>query len=311
MKPLRIAIIGFGKIAADQHVPSIAANPRLELVATVSRQGAGPAELPGFTSYQDLLAADLGLDAVAITTPPSVRYDIASACIDAGLHCLLEKPPTVTLSEIEDLACLAAGKQVNLFATWHAQHNPAVTAAAEALAGKRIASMQITWHEDVRKWHPGQQWIWEPGGFGVFDPGINAFSIATRIFPGSLFIREAELLYPEGKHAPIAAEIRFASPVADGELRCSLDWRRAEGEEWTIDVETSDGMRVKLGEGGSELEIDGESRASEGPNEYPDLYAKFVDLIDARRSLVDVTPLRLVSDAFLLGRRTSVEAFEG
>ena len=49
--------------------------------------------------------------------------------------------------------------------------------------------MEILWHEDVHKWHPGQQWIWEPGGFGVFDPGINAFSIATKIFPGGLFVQ--------------------------------------------------------------------------------------------------------------------------
>ncbi|HEX8215074.1 MAG TPA: gfo/Idh/MocA family oxidoreductase, partial [Allosphingosinicella sp.] len=182
--------------------------------------------------------------------------------------------------------------------------------AAEALAGKRIASMQITWHEDVRKWHPGQQWIWEPGGFGVFDPGINAFSIATKIFPGALFIREAELIYPDGKQTPIAAEIRFASPAADGELGCSLDWRRSEGEEWAIEIETSDGVRLKLSEGGSTLEIGAQSRVPEGTGEYPDLYRQFVDLIDARRSHVDVAPLRLVSDAFLLGRRTGVEPFE-
>lgn len=309
MKPLRIAIVGFGKIAADQHVPSIGAHPRLELVATVSRQGAGPAHLPSFASHRDLLAADLDLDAVAITTPPSVRYDIARDCIEAGLHCLLEKPPTVTLSEIEDLACLAAGKQVTLFTTWHAQHNPAVTAASEKLAGKRIAAMRITWHEDVRKWHPGQQWIWEPGGFGVFDPGINAFSIATKIFPGPFFIREAELGFPENRATPIAADIRFTSPVADGDLRCSLDWRRSEGEEWTIHVATTDGMNLTLSEGGSRMEIDGRSSVPEGPGEYPDIYRQFIDLIDARDSHVDVTPLRLVADAFLLAKRVQVEPF--
>ena len=43
MKPIRIAIIGYGKIADDQHVPSIAANPRFELVATSSRSGQGVA----------------------------------------------------------------------------------------------------------------------------------------------------------------------------------------------------------------------------------------------------------------------------
>lgn len=309
MRPLKIGIVGFGKIAGDQHVPAIAGHDRLELAATVSRQGNGPA--PTFTSHQEMLVAKLGIEAVAITTPPSVRYEIARDCIEAGLHVLLEKPPAVTLSEIEDLACLAAGKQVTLFTTWHAQQNPAVTAAAQALAGKQIASMQIVWHEDVRKWHPGQQWIWEPGGFGVFDPGINALSIISKIFPGSLFVREAQLAFPENAQTPIAAEIAFTSPVAEGPLRCSLDWRKTEGEEWTIALRTADGMALVLAEGGSKLIIDDEVRASEGPGEYPDIYRKFVDLIDARRSHVDVTPLRLVADAFLLARRSTVEAFTG
>ena len=301
MRPLRIAILGFGKIAADQHVPSIAAHPRLELVATSSRSGAGPP--PSFTDWRKLRAEVEGLEAVAITTPPSARYEIARECIEAGLHVLLEKPPTDTLSEIEDLACLAQGKQVSLFTTWHAQHNPAVAAAAEALAGKRIAQMDIYWHEDVRKWHPGQQWIWEPGGFGVFDPGINAFSIATRIFPGSLFVRSADLHFPENAQTPVAAEIEFASDIADGPLKCSLDWRRSEGEEWTIAIRTSDGTELRLEGGGSRLLIGGQEQVGHGPGEYPDIYREFVDLIDERRSHVDVAPLRLVADCLLVGRR--------
>jgi predicted dehydrogenase len=310
MRPLRIAIIGFGKIAADQHVPSISANPRLELAATVSRQGAGVLGLPSFTSHQELLAAGLELDGVAITTPPNVRYAIARDCIEAGLHCMLEKPPTVTLSEIEDLACLAEGRQVTLQTTWHSQHNPAVTAAAEALAGKRIRSMALTWHEDVRKWHPGQEWIFDAGGFGVFDPGINAFSILMKIFPGALFVREAELRFPENRQAPIAAEIDFASPVAEGPLHASLNFRHSGEEAWNIEIQTSDGGSIVLRKGGSELEVDGRSVAGEGPGEYSELYRQFVDLIDTRGSLVDVRPLRLVADAFMLGRRETVERFD-
>ncbi|CAN5211200.1 Gfo/Idh/MocA family oxidoreductase [soil metagenome] len=304
MKPIRIAIIGFGKIAADQHVPSIEANPRFELAASSSRSGKGPE--PAFTDWRELLKTVKSLDAVAITTPPRPRYEIARECLDAGLHVLLEKPPAATLSEIEDLACIAEARQRTLFATWHARHNPAVAAAAQALAGKRIKSMEILWHEDVRKWHPGQQWIWDAGGFGVFDPGINAFSIATAIFPGNLAVEEAALSVPEGAQTPIAADIVFGSPVADGPLTCSLDWRRSEGEEWTIRVETDEGHEVLLDNGGARLSIGGVVQSTPGPGEYPDIYRNFVDLIDLRRSDVDVRPLRLVADCLLVGSRKTV-----
>jgi predicted dehydrogenase len=305
MKPIRIAILGFGKIAEDQHVPAIAGNPRFELAASSSRSGNGPQ--PVFADWRELIRSVDDLEAVAVTTPPGPRYEIARECILAGLHCLLEKPPTAGLAEIADLDCLAQAEGVTLMTTWHAQHHSTVDAAAKALAGKRIKSMAIHWHEDVHKWHPGQAWIWEPGGFGVFDPGINAFSIATKIFPGGLFVREATLSVPQNAQTPIAADVRFFSPEADGPLTASLDWRRTEGEEWTIEIETSDGVHLRLEGGGSKLVLDGRSSEDDGPGEYPDIYRTFVDLIDERRSLVDVGPLRLVADCLLLGRRHEVE----
>jgi predicted dehydrogenase len=309
MQKIRIAIIGFGKIAADQHVPSIEANPRFDLVASSSRSGKGVAQV--FTDWRELIRSADGLGAVAVTTPPEPRYEIARECMLAGLHCLLEKPPTTGLSEVNDLACLAETEKVTLYTTWHARHHPAVAASAKALAGKRIESMQITWHEDVGKWHPGQKWVWEPGGFGVFDPGINAFSIATRVFPGSLFVKSAELYIPENAQTPIAAEVSFCSPVADGPLRASLDWRRTEGEEWTILVKASDGTEVRLADGGATLLLNGEKQAKSGIGEYPDIYREFVDLIDARGSNVDVAPLRLVADCLLAGRRHAVPPVHG
>ena len=171
--------------------------------------------------------------------------------------------------------------------------------------------MEVLWHEDVHKWHPGQQWIWEPGGFGVFDPGINALSIATRIFPGDLFVQSADLNVPANAQTPIAADIIFSSPEADGPLRASLDWRRTEGEEWTITIETSDGSTVRLENGGSKLVLDGKEQSDDGIGEYPDIYRVFADLIDERRSLVDVAPFRLVADCLLVGRRIAVEAVHG
>jgi predicted dehydrogenase len=308
MRPIRIGIIGYGKIATDQHEPSIRANPRFELAASSSRSGKGPK--PAFTDWREMLRSVDGLEAVAITTPPKPRYEIARECLAAGLHVLLEKPPCATLSEIEDLACLADAQQRTLFATWHARHNAAVRAAAQALAGQRIESMQIRWHEDVRKWHPGQTWIWEAGGFGVFDPGINALSIATAIFPGSLFIAGAKLSIPEGGQTPVAADIVLESPDSDGALTCSLDWRRSEGEEWTIRARTAAGSEVLLTEGGARLFLDGTEQPVSGIGEYPDIYRRFVELIDERRSDVDVRPLRLVADCLLVGSSQTVEPID-
>lgn len=305
MKPLRIAIIGYGKIAQDQHVPAIEANPRFDLAATMARTSDTHPGVPGFTDYQEMLKAIPDLDAVAITTPPAPRYQIARDCLDAGLHALLEKPPGQTLGEVAELVRVAAARERSLFATWHARFHPAVVAAAEKLKGKTVQSLEIVWHEDVRKWHPGQQWIWDPAGFGVFDPGINALSIATAILPERLLVRQAELIVPENKQMPIAAKLGFG-PGLSGDF----DWRHSGGEEWTIRVTTTDGMKLALRDGGEKLEIDGQPVASGGAGEYPSIYARFVDLIDGRASDCDVEPLRIVADAFLMGSRVKDEAFE-
>src|SRR5439155_1693908 len=142
MKPIKIAILGYGKIAEDQHVPSIRANPRFELVATSSRSGQG-----------------------------------------------VERPFT-------------------------------------------------DWRELIRSV--------EAAGFGVFDPGINAFSVITKIFPGAVFVKGAELQVPANAQAPIAANIELASPAADGALSVSFDFRWSDDEEWTIEIATTDGVNLRL-----------------------------------------------------------------
>src|SRR4051812_14731330 len=225
--PIRIAIIGYGKIAPDQHAPSIAADPRFELVAIGTTSGDPGLGLPCFAAPADMFREMSGrLDAVAICTPPIVRHAIARDALLAGYDVLLEKPPAATLGEIEHLERLAAEHGRTLYAAWHSQHAAAVPHAAEALRGQGVASLHISWLEDVRKWHPGQEWIWQPGGFGVFDPGINALSIATRILPMPLFVREATLLVPANRQAPIAASLVFEGDA----LRAEMDWRHGESE---------------------------------------------------------------------------------
>ena len=312
MTKQKIGIIGFGKIARDQHAPAIAASPSFELVG-VSNLGSGtaPDGVPGFASYAEMLKALPEMEAVAICTPPGPRRLIAADCLASGRNVLLEKPPAATVAEVRDIADRAkvAGKAA--FATYHAQHNAAVKLAAETLAGKTVQSLSVTWKEDIRRWHPGQDWILAAGGFGIFDPGINALSILTRILPQPIFIKSATLAFPANRHAPIAAGLVFSTGLAVNErLSATLDWRQTGPQIWQIEVQADDGMKLKLVNGGSQLEIDGQLPFAGPADEYSDIYRDFAALLAAGHSDVNSAPFQLVADAFMLGQRQQVEPFE-
>jgi Predicted dehydrogenases and related proteins len=307
----RIGIIGFGKIAQDQHLPAIRDNPNLELTAVASQRGLTPDEARHtFTDYREMLRDVPDLDAVAICTPPQVRHAIARDALEAGKHVLLEKPPAATLSELEDLRRIAGEMHKVVFTTWHAQYNRGVDVARDTLAGRTVRRLLVTWKEDVRHWHPGQQWIWQAGGFGVFDPGINALSIVTKIMPTPVFIRKADLQFPANRDAPIAANLSFSTGSEDADLQAVFDWRQTGPQTWDIEIDCVGGPLLKLSHGGSRLEVDGSLVVEEDSHEYPAIYRRFETLLAESRSEVDDAPFRLVADAFMIGRRVQVDAFE-
>jgi D-galactose 1-dehydrogenase len=256
-----------------------------------------------------MYAAVPELEAVAICTPPQVRHLYAREALAAGKHVMLEKPPAATLSELADLAHFADAQKRVLFTTWHSQYNAAVAATREALAGKVVRRLTVTWKEDVRRWHPGQAWIWTSGGFGVFDPGINALSIVSRIMPRPIFVRSAELSFPSNCDAPIAARLAFSTGEPGEELAAEFDWRQTGPQTWDMHIETGDGEKLDLTDGGAKLSRNGALVVEEKPSEYQQIYARFRDILDAGTSDVDVAPLRLVADAFLVGRRVETEPF--
>ena len=300
----KIAVVGLGKIATDQHLPCIAGNADFKLVAGVSRN-ATLENVPCFESLDDLISSGIAIDAVALCTPPSVRLAMARQALDAGYHVLIEKPPTPTLGEMFAMIDYAKAKTRVLYAAWHSRYNQAVDEARRRLAGKHLSKMKITWREDVKRWHPGQEWIWEPGGFGVFDPGINALSIATAILPDPIIVEAAELGVPSNRAAPLTASLRMRSGSAP--VSAEFDFLHQGPQQWDIVVDTDAGL-LTLREGGRVLEYEG-SIVEGIDQEYPRLYERFATLIVTRQSDVDARPLRLVADAFLLASRHGTPEF--
>ncbi len=305
--PLQLGLVGFGKIARDQHFPAIAATGGAELVAIASRN----AMAEGLRNYHDLdamLAAEPALDAIILCQPPEARFDAARMALNAGKHVFLEKPPGATVSEVEALIALAKARSVTLFASWHSRYAAAAPMAKAWIATHHITGVSILWKEDIRHWHPGQDWILQPGGFGVFDPGINALSILTEIIGEPVRLTSAVLETPANRQAPITAKLQLAT--ANGvPIAAEFDFLQTGPQSWDIIVEAGR-ETLTLSQGGNQLAINGIAQTVTAEAEYPTMYRHFVDLVGSGKSDVDLAPLQLVADAFLCGRTITTDPFE-
>jgi D-galactose 1-dehydrogenase len=297
-----ICLVGIGKIAVDQHVPAIGGSDDWELAATVSRAGSVDG-VPAFTDFDQMLQERPDIPVISLCLPPVPRYDYAAKAIVAGRHVMLEKPPGATLAEVNALADMAHAAGVSLYTTWHSRMAKGVAPAKAWLADKTVTGAHICWKEDVRRWHPGQDWVFAPGGMGVFDPGSNALSIITEILPMPIHLRSADLLFPENRDTPIAAQMQWTENVS-GEF----DWRQEGPQSWDITVETTAGT-LSLHDGGARLVIDGNEVEAGADREYPALYDRMAELIKTGASEVDLAPMIHVADALTLGKRVVVAPF--
>jgi predicted dehydrogenase len=111
MDKVRVGVIGCGYWGPNL-IRNFSACPLTELAAVCD---SSPERLEAVRSTQSHLEAtrsldellELGLDAVAIATPVSTHYPLASRCLEAGLHVLVEKPLASSSREAEALVELA------------------------------------------------------------------------------------------------------------------------------------------------------------------------------------------------------------
>lgn len=89
---MRLALVGMGKIARDQHLRALAEDRRFELVGCASPHHRYEG-VPNHPDVQSLLASVPDIDAVSICTPPQARYAVARYALEHGRHVMLEKPP--------------------------------------------------------------------------------------------------------------------------------------------------------------------------------------------------------------------------
>jgi predicted dehydrogenase len=145
----RIAVVGAGWWATATHLPALKANPRAEVAALCdpdpARLAAAAAAYGIATTYGDLdtmLAAE-GLDGAIIATPHATHHRLARACLERGLHVVVEKPLTLYARDARELAELAArqGRQLIVGYPWH--YAPHVLRARDALRSGELGAVEF------------------------------------------------------------------------------------------------------------------------------------------------------------------------
>jgi predicted dehydrogenase len=160
--PLRLGVVGCGRIAQVAHLPAIAKTEAITLAGVSDRspslaKGVGARYgVPGFTEVSDLLAQDI--EAVLIAVPDRFHLPVGTQALTAGKHILLEKPAASTSEQAAELARLAAGRGLKVQIGAMRRHDPGINYARRAVAGiGPVASVSCWYRVHARLRPPTEQ----------------------------------------------------------------------------------------------------------------------------------------------------------
>ncbi|MFM9025488.1 MAG: Gfo/Idh/MocA family protein [Planctomycetaceae bacterium] len=219
-RKLRMGIVGGGQgsFIGRVHVTAAVLDNRAALVAGAlssdpdrARASAADYDIDPARAYgsfaemfaaERALPADRRIDFVSITTPNHVHFPVAKAALEAGFHVVCDKPLTLTLSEAEELAALAAQKPLVFAVTHNYTGYPLVRQAREMILAGELGEIQAVRAEYIQGWlrtrleSEGQKqaaWRTDParsGAAGCFgDIGTHAYNLGrymTGLLPESI-----------------------------------------------------------------------------------------------------------------------------
>jgi predicted dehydrogenase len=195
--PLRGAIVGYGFISEQGHVPAyaMAGASQFEIVAVAdccaARRERAHEALPHariYESHEALLERERGrIDFVDVTTPPRDHARVARDALRRGLHVLCEKPLATTGEDARGMARQALKVGRVLFPCHNYKHAPVVKAVRQALDAGLVGRVRLVTLQTFRNTHAKgvQEWRrnWRrekqlSGGGIAMDHGSHTFYLA-------------------------------------------------------------------------------------------------------------------------------------
>mgnify|MGYP005846688681 CR=1 FL=1 len=143
-EPIRIGVIGVGNMG-QHHTRVLSMLKDVELVGisdiNVERglDTASKYRISFFENYQDLLQR---VDAVCVAVPTRLHHSVGMACLQAGVHILIEKPIAANIAEAESLVNAAAESRCILQVGHIERFNPAFQELSKVLKTEEILALE-------------------------------------------------------------------------------------------------------------------------------------------------------------------------
>ncbi|MFQ5666230.1 MAG: Gfo/Idh/MocA family protein [Candidatus Binatia bacterium] len=224
------AIIGFGNVAAQGHVPGWRARRDFRIVAVADtdpqRRTLAQRLLPGVRTYASgaaLLHAER-LDFVDIATPPALHAPAIVAAARAGLHVLCEKPLTTSLADYEAVRAAVRESGVVLHTVHNWKYSEGFRAARRCVAGGTLGRLKRISFDTARNGFAAGSADWRvraslAGGGILVDHGWHAFYL--------LLALAAE---PPRRISATLERRRYADAEVEDTARCTIDFPSLDAE---------------------------------------------------------------------------------
>jgi predicted dehydrogenase len=175
-KKLKIGIIGAGGVTQSKHLPAIWRLKTIwepvEVPAIVKRNkrdGQKVAEMYGchwYANYKDMLRHE-ELDGVIVAGPDDLHHEHTMACLESGLHVLVEKPITRSLVQSEEMCRTADARNLILMTVANKRYSPPYRRAKKLIVEGPVTNPALC----VAKFNLGYDYVWllEQGTIHIFD----------------------------------------------------------------------------------------------------------------------------------------------
>ena len=178
-------------------------------------------DAPAYETHREMLAEHLDeLDAATIITPHALHYDQAKACLERGLHVLVEKPMVTDVGHAIELCEIAEQNDLVLQVGYQRHFHPAFREIRRILKSGRIGEIHMV------SCHLGQDWIRPHQNNWRMNPDLSG---GGQLYDTGSHLLDALLWTTGARPTSVVSQIEFRKPRIDINSALSIQLE-ADGE---------------------------------------------------------------------------------